>query len=102
MWNVEKQELMGTYMGHDGPVLSCMWSPLKPQLIMTGSSDFTLHIWNYTLPAQSPKQLSDIKAEKKKHKQQKKSSKNKTDNHDNNLTTPNPVSQSAEVANSSK
>jgi len=87
-------------MGHDGPVLCCMWSPLKPQLIMTGSSDFTLHIWNYTLPAQSPKQLSDIKAMKKKHKQQKKLSKNKTDDQENNLITS--MSQSAEVVNSSK
>ena len=89
---------MGTYMSHDGPVLCCMWSPLKPQLIMTGSSDFTLHIWNYTLSAQSPKQPSDIKASKKKQKQQKKL-KNKTDDHENNSTTStNPVNlSSAEV-----
>lgn len=96
MWNVEKQELMGTYMGHDGPVLCCMWSPLKPQLILSGSSDFTVHIWNYTLPAQSPKQLSDIKVMKKKYKQ-KKSLKSKTDNNESNLTA-STVSQSVEVA----
>ncbi|XP_029169359.1 gem-associated protein 5-like [Nylanderia fulva] len=71
VWNVEKQELMGTYMGHNGPVLCCMWSPLKPQLIMTGSSDFMLRIWDYTLPTQSPKRISDIKAVKKNLKQQK-------------------------------
>ncbi|XP_039310637.1 gem-associated protein 5 isoform X2 [Solenopsis invicta] len=99
VWNVEKEELMGTYMGHEGPVLSCLWSPLNSQLIMTGSSDFTLHVWNYTLSAQSPKQLSDIKADKKKNKQ-KKSPKNKTNvlnDCENNMTTPNSVSQSTEV-----
>lgn len=62
---------MGTYMGHNGPVLCCMWSPLKPQLVMTGSSDFMLRIWDYTLPEQSPKQLSEIKVVKKNLKQQK-------------------------------
>lgn len=95
---------MGTYMGHEGPVLSCLWSPLNSQLIMTGSSDFTLHVWNYTLSAQSPKQLSDIKADKKKNKQ-KKSPKNKTNvlnDCENNMTTPNSVSQSTEVTISSK
>lgn len=91
---------MGTYLGHDGPVLCCMWSPLKPQLIMTGSSDFTLHIWNYTLPVQSPKKLSDIKAMKKKHKQQKKSPKNKTDEHESNSLPL--TNQSIEVATPSK
>lgn len=86
-------------MGHDGPVLCCMWSPLKPQMIMTGSSDFTLHIWNYTLPAQSPKQPSDIKTTKKKCKQ-KKSPKSKMDDHETNSTTP--TNQSVEVAMPSK
>ncbi|XP_036142555.1 gem-associated protein 5-like [Monomorium pharaonis] len=93
---------MGTYMGHIGPVLSCMWSPLKPQLIMTGSSDFTLHVWNYTLPEQSPKQLSDIKGKKKKGKKKKKNS--KTANNENNETVPNPVNEVLEEtqSNSSK
>lgn len=83
---------MGTYMGHDGPVLCCMWNPLKPQLIMTGSSDFMLRIWDYTLAEQSPKQISDIKILQKKQKQKKYSkatkemSKNKT-NEENNSTT---------------
>lgn len=74
---------MGTYIGHDGPVLCCMWSPLKPQLIMTGSSDFMLRIWDYTLAEQSPKQMSDIKFLKKKQKSQKKSSKSKTNGENN-------------------
>lgn len=83
---------MGTYMGHDGPVLCCMWSPLKPQLIMTGSSDFMLRIWDYTSPAQLPKQMSDIKIAKKKQKQQKPQKKlpqNKTDEAENNTTMSN-------------
>lgn len=83
---------MGTYIGHDGPVLCCMWSPLKPQMIMTGSSDFMLRVWDYTLAEQSPKQISDIKILKKKQKQKKCSkvtkemSKSKT-NEENNSTT---------------
>lgn len=64
---------MGTYMSHDGPVLCCMWSPLKPQFIMTGSSDFVLRIWDYTSAEQAPKPSSDIKFLKKKQKSQKKS-----------------------------
>ncbi|XP_029169369.1 gem-associated protein 5-like [Nylanderia fulva] len=42
VWNVEKQELMSTYMGHNGPVLYCMWSLLKPQIIMTGYQSDTV------------------------------------------------------------
>lgn len=85
---------MGTYVGHEGPVLCCMWSPLKPQLIMTGSSDFMLHIWNYTLPAQSPKQVPNkTKENVKKKSKQKKSTKNKTDDRETSSETP---SQSAE------
>lgn len=83
---------MGTYMAHDGPVLCCMWSPLKPQLILTGSSDFMLRIWDYTLPAQSPKQLPEIKIIKKNLKQQKpqkKWSKNKIEEEQSNSTTSN-------------
>lgn len=95
MWNVEKQELMGTYVGHEGPVLCCMWSPLKPQLIMTGSSDFMLHVWNYTLPEQMPKQLPNKTKENLKKKSKQKKSKNKTDDHEN--SSPERPSQSAEV-----
>ncbi|EZA61582.1 Gem-associated protein [Ooceraea biroi] len=83
VWNVEKQELLGTFTGHDGPVLSCMWSPLKPQLIITGSVDFTLRVWDYTMPTQAPRRPCDIKSAKKKHKQhksQKKAMKTRTDN----------------------
>ncbi|KAL6431847.1 hypothetical protein ACFW04_007362 [Cataglyphis niger] len=91
VWNVKKQELMGTYMGHDGPVLCCMWSPLKPQLIMTGSSDFMLRMWDYTSPAQSPKQMSDIKTKKKQKQQkpQKKLPQSKTNEAENNTTISN-------------
>lgn len=62
---------MATYVGHSGPVLCCMWSPLKPQFIITGSSDFMLSIWDYTSPEQSPKLLSDDKKRKLKNKIQK-------------------------------
>lgn len=57
-------------MRHNGPVLCCMWSPLQPQLIITGSSDFMLSIWDYTSPEQSPKPLLKNK-EKPKYKMQK-------------------------------
>lgn len=59
MWNVETKELMGTFRGHNGPVLCCMWSPLKPQLIITGASDFMLCIWNYTKQS-STKQVCHV------------------------------------------
>lgn len=58
-------------MGHRGPVLCCMWSPLKPQLIITGSSDFMLSIWNFTCPEQSPKPFSEERKKQHKHKTQK-------------------------------
>jgi len=94
-------------MGHDGPVLSCMWSPLKPQLIITGSLDFTLRVWDYTSPKQSPVRSTDIKFVKKKNKQKskKKTAKNITDNVEthNNLVnsnesqSTNPAAQPPEV-----
>jgi len=95
-------------MGHDAPVLSCAWSPLKPQLIITGSLDLTVRVWDYTSPKQSPVHPTDIKFPKKRSKQ-KKTAKNVTDNVEshNNLVSSNEsrstnsTEQSTEVIKSS-
>lgn len=90
MWNVETQEVLGTFTGHDAPVLSCMWSPLKPQLIITGSVDFTLRVWDYTSLAQAPIRLKCTKKKyNKQQKSQKKAVKNEAGNSEtcNNATT---------------
>ena len=72
---MESQELIGTYTGHSGPVFCCMWSPLDPDFIITGSADFTVQIWKLSgLEAVMPtgKSLSKkVKTKKKKHQVEK-------------------------------
>lgn len=57
-------------MEHCGPVLCCMWSPLDPDFIITGSADFTIRIWKvaYNLPQKklSKKILSKTKEKENK------------------------------------
>ncbi|KAK0095845.1 hypothetical protein PV326_007211 [Microctonus aethiopoides] len=70
VWNVNTQELIGTYTKHSGPIYSCMWSPLDPDFIITGSADFSLRIWRLSkqkviLPTE---RLETVKSKNKKHK----------------------------------
>nr|KAF7427615.1 hypothetical protein H0235_007309 [Vespula pensylvanica] len=39
------QELIITFVDHCRSVCCRMWNPLDPDLIITGSIDFTLHLW---------------------------------------------------------
>ncbi|XP_043490699.1 gem-associated protein 5 [Polistes fuscatus] len=45
VWNVEKQEVIATFVDHHGCIYSCMWSPIDPDVILTGSADLTLRLW---------------------------------------------------------
>lgn len=45
IWKVESQEIIATYNSHLGPVQCCMWSPFSQDLMITGSTDFTVRIW---------------------------------------------------------
>lgn len=73
---METQELLATYMDHLGNVFCCMWSPLDPDLIITGSTDFTLRIWR--LSDQKPREITNVKkARQKKSKKKKATNSNK-------------------------
>ncbi|XP_066991997.1 gem-associated protein 5 [Anabrus simplex] len=61
VWDVPSQLPVGNYSLHSGIVYSCSWSPLDPDLIMTGSADFTLRVWRVSkltnkLPVDKKKQ----------------------------------------------
>lgn len=88
---------MATYTGHNGPVLCCIWSPFKPQLIITGSSDFITCIWDYTSPSQSPKEPPNMTSKKKnKHNTRRipKDKKNQSETRNNSSTSITSIQQS--------
>ncbi|XP_063992664.1 gem-associated protein 5 [Diachasmimorpha longicaudata] len=47
VWNIERQEILGTYTDHWGAVQSVMWSPLDHNFIFSGSSDCSLRVWRF-------------------------------------------------------
>lgn len=68
---METQEIIGTFTGHLGPVFSCMWSPLDPDYLISGSADFTVQIWKISeqeaiMPTEKPTSRK-IKTKKKKN-----------------------------------
>lgn len=71
---MESQELIGTFTGHSGPVFCCMWSPLDPDFIITGSADFTVKIWKLSdHEAVMPTISKKVRTKKKKHQIEKSS-----------------------------
>lgn len=71
VWKVESQEVIASYASHFGPVFCCMWSPFSQDLIITGSADFTLRIWNISnqkilIPLQSKSASKGKRTKKKK------------------------------------
>ncbi|XP_015184665.1 PREDICTED: gem-associated protein 5 [Polistes dominula] len=66
VWNVDKQEVIATFVNHQGPVYSCMWSPIDPDVIITGSADLTLRLWKISSqsvvkPKQKSKKNTSVK-----------------------------------------
>lgn len=71
IWKVETQEIIATFTGHLGPVFSCMWSPLDPDFMISGSADFTVQIWKISeqeaiMPTEKPTSRK-VKTKKKKN-----------------------------------
>ncbi|KAI4503668.1 hypothetical protein M0802_001071 [Mischocyttarus mexicanus] len=64
VWNVERQELIATFLDHCGYIYCCMWSPIDPDVILTGSADLTLRLWR--ISSQSVV-MPDKKSNSKKH-----------------------------------
>lgn len=45
MWDVHQSAIIAEYKGQHGHLLSCQWSLLDPDLVYSGSDDFSLHWW---------------------------------------------------------
>lgn len=48
VWDVLQKTLLGTYTMHKNHVMTCLFSPFDPNLIISGSSDYTVKVWNMT------------------------------------------------------
>ena len=46
MWDVSSGAPLHNFSGHSGRVMCCLWHPTRPGLVITGSEDTTLHIWD--------------------------------------------------------
>jgi WD40 repeat protein len=46
VWDVSSASVIACYDGHHNTVLCCLPSPLHPDIVITGSSDCTLRVWN--------------------------------------------------------
>lgn len=62
VWDVPNQAPLISYHGHGSHVMSGLWSPLDPDLVMTGSADGTVQCWRMS------KQTTTRPSDKKKSK----------------------------------
>ena len=46
VWNVQAGEGIANFRGHSGRVLSVAWSDLDPDIVYSGSEDFSLQAWS--------------------------------------------------------
>uniref|UniRef100_A0A8D8S5D8 Gem-associated protein 5 n=1 Tax=Cacopsylla melanoneura TaxID=428564 RepID=A0A8D8S5D8_9HEMI len=60
IWDVPNQTPLISYHGHVSHVMTGLWSPLDPDLVMTGSADGTVHCWRMS------KQTTTRPSDKKK------------------------------------
>jgi len=44
-WDVAKGEVLACYVDHIGCAMSCCWSALDPDVVISGGSDFTCRTW---------------------------------------------------------
>ncbi|CAB3366761.1 Hypothetical predicted protein [Cloeon dipterum] len=66
VWDAAKGEVLACYTKHVGCVLSCCWSALHPDIIISGASDFTCRTWEIssTSSDNSPQSRSKLREEK--------------------------------------
>ncbi|GAM19238.1 hypothetical protein SAMD00019534_024130 [Acytostelium subglobosum LB1] len=48
VWNIDSNQPISNMRGHDGRVLTVLWSYLYPNVIFTGGEDQTVRMWDYT------------------------------------------------------
>lgn len=45
MWDVVQGTMISWLEGHHGAVVCCMFSPIHPDMAITGSADYTIRVW---------------------------------------------------------
>ena len=45
MWDVLKGEGLANYRGHNGRIMSVVWSIIDPDVVFSGGEDFTVRCW---------------------------------------------------------
>ncbi|KAJ9592049.1 hypothetical protein L9F63_001428, partial [Diploptera punctata] len=62
LWNVPAQQPIANYCLHSSHVYCCAWSPLDPDLVITGATDFTLRVWKISKQTQTlPSEIKKMK-----------------------------------------
>ncbi|XP_060082615.1 gem-associated protein 5-like [Ylistrum balloti] len=74
VWDVDKNEMLACYQGHNGRLLCVQWNGLEEDLVMTGSDDFSLHQWRPSLHVPNPENAGRQRKQKHNKKKSKKSS----------------------------
>ncbi|XP_069129450.1 gem-associated protein 5-like isoform X2 [Argopecten irradians] len=74
VWNVDKNEMLACYQGHNGRLLCVLWNGLHDDLVLTGADDFSLHQWRPSLHVPNPENAGRQRKPKYNKKKSKKSS----------------------------
>ncbi|XP_059487446.1 gem-associated protein 5-like [Neocloeon triangulifer] len=61
VWDAAKGEVLACYVEHNGCVMSCCWSALHPDIIISGSADFTCRTWKISQSPADSKPVSRSK-----------------------------------------
>ncbi|XP_071445588.1 gem-associated protein 5-like [Hetaerina americana] len=65
VWDVIHETCLACFMGHSGAGLACMWSSYDPDVIISGSTDFTLCAWRISMCKYVKKSTTGGSAKKK-------------------------------------
>ncbi|XP_046394335.1 gem-associated protein 5-like [Ischnura elegans] len=65
VWDVIHQTCLACFMGHSGAGLACIWSSFDPDIIISGSTDFTLCSWRISTAKHVPRPTTGATVKKK-------------------------------------
>ncbi|XP_033744086.1 gem-associated protein 5-like [Pecten maximus] len=74
VWDVDKNEMLACYQGHNGRLLCVQWNGLHEDLVLTGADDFSLHQWRPSLHIPNPENAGRQRKQKHNKKKSKKGS----------------------------